>query len=172
MEKAIKIAFTGPECSGKTTLSHWLANKINGVYCEEYAREYLKRKPNYNQTDLIEIAKGQINSWKKISHQQNLVADTELFVLEIWSNWKYRSCDLFILEEAGKQDFDIYFLCKPDIPWEFDPLRESPEHREELFEIYKTTLLKNKHDYIILEGDIEMRKYLIKKALELKGVVF
>ncbi|MEY4571154.1 MAG: hypothetical protein RLZ10_347 [Bacteroidota bacterium] len=172
VKKPIKIAFTGPESSGKTTLSMWLANELNGTYCPEYAREYLQDKQEYKEADLIEIAKGQINQWNQVDTKKSLIADTELFVVQIWSNWKYNSCDSFIIEEARKQDFDIYFLCKPDIPWEFDPLRESPEHREELFEIYRETLTKNKCSYFVIEGDIHTRKHLIKKALEIKGVVF
>ena len=172
MKKGIKIAFTGPESSGKTTLSLWLANAINGVFCNEYAREYLEWKKEYQQEDLIEIAKGQINKWSQADHTKTLIADTELFVIQIWSIWKYNSCDSFITQHAAQQDFDIYFLCKPDVPWEFDPLRESPKHREELFNIYQQTLLKNKCYFFILEGDIVNRQNHIKKALELKGLVF
>jgi nicotinamide riboside kinase len=41
-----------------------------------------------------------------------------------------------------KQKFNHYFLCKPDIPWEEDPLRENSENRDELFEIYLQELKK------------------------------
>ena len=38
----LKIAFTGPESSGKTTLSEWVSQTYNMDLVEEYAREYLK----------------------------------------------------------------------------------------------------------------------------------
>ena len=39
----IRIAVTGPESSGKSTLSSSLASLVNGVLIPEYAREYLTK---------------------------------------------------------------------------------------------------------------------------------
>ena len=44
MKQALKIAFTGPESSGKSTLSSWLSAEIKLPLIEEYAREYLTEK--------------------------------------------------------------------------------------------------------------------------------
>ena len=63
MEKAndmIKIVFTGPECSGKTTFSQLIAKKYNAPLVQEYAREYLNKLQHpYGYNDLLKIAKGQ-----------------------------------------------------------------------------------------------------------------
>lgn len=172
MKKSFKIAFTGPESSGKTTLSNWLANEINGVWCEEFARKYLSNKKIYNQEDLTKIAKGQLKIWESAIQGQHLISDTELIVIEIWSKWKYNSCDTFILEQIKKQTFNIYFLCKPDIPWTYDPLRESPMNRDELFEIYKSTFKKYDLKFVILEGNLLQRKNKIKQVLKTHNLIF
>ena len=40
----VRIAFTGPECSGKSTMAKWLADEYSLKIVEEYAREYLQKK--------------------------------------------------------------------------------------------------------------------------------
>ncbi len=172
MKTPIKIAFTGPESSGKSTLSTWLSVEINGVYCAEFARDYLSAKKMYIQDDLVEIAKGQLNIWSNIDSNKPLIADTELIVIEIWSKWKFSVCNDFITSNILKQDFDIYFLCKPDIPWAYDPLRESPNDREELFTIYYETLSNYNFNYFILEGSLLNRQKLVKQVLTDYGYVF
>jgi nicotinamide riboside kinase len=172
ISKPLKIAFTGPESTGKSTLSYWLSEEIKGVYCEEFAREYLCEKINYTQEDLNFIAQGQIALWQNFSRKAHLVADTELTVLEIWSQWKYKSCDSYIIKELSKQKFDLYFLCKPDFPWEFDPLRESPNDRDELFHLYESSLRKNKFNYKVLQGSLNKRKSTIKQILRSYNIVF
>jgi nicotinamide riboside kinase len=41
----MRIAFTGPESSGKTTFSKWLSNELSDSVCiSEFAREYLEQR--------------------------------------------------------------------------------------------------------------------------------
>ena len=63
-----KIVFTGPECSGKTTLSNAIAKKLNAPLVKEYAREYLNNlNREYSYPDLLKIAKGQLKLEKNLS---------------------------------------------------------------------------------------------------------
>ena len=60
---SIKVVLFGPESTGKSTLAKELADHYNSIYVEEYAREYLQKKYDFNQEicsydDLIPIAKG------------------------------------------------------------------------------------------------------------------
>jgi nicotinamide riboside kinase len=160
---SLKIAFTGPESSGKTTISKLLALSVNGIWIEEYAREYLQSKNGYEIGDLDNIAKGQIKKWS--FENKLLVADTEMTVIKVWSEYRYNSCSDFIQMAYQNQQFDHYFLCKPDIPWEFDPLRENPTNRDELFERYRTELQAMKRPFTILEGTIEERLTSCKNVL-------
>jgi nicotinamide riboside kinase len=172
VKKSVKIAITGPESSGKSTLASWLSEEINGTCCEEFARSYLADKISYGQQDLVEITKGQLEIWANADPKKHLIADTELIVIEIWSRWKYKNCDDFITSQIMKQDFDLYFLCKPDIPWIYDPLRESPNEREELYKIYYDTLTNYELNFYVLEGSLLNRQRLVKQVLINYGLVF
>ena len=71
--KIKKIVFTGPECSGKSTLSKAIAKKMQLPLVEEYARQYLNSLGrNYIYSDLAQIAKGQLNAEKKAIYQIEL----------------------------------------------------------------------------------------------------
>jgi hypothetical protein len=168
LNKQIKIAFTGPESSGKTTISSAISELFHGVWVEEYARVYLQSKNCYVQEDLDEIAHIQKEKW--IVNGNLLVADTEMTVLKIWSEYRYHDCSELILNAYHHQEFDHYFLCKPDIPWEYDPLRENPNNRDELFELYQQDLQKLNRPFTILHSNIQERLALCKKVLISLGI--
>jgi len=160
----LKIIVTGPESSGKTTLCKEISNQFNIPFTTEYARECLKKKGvNYNQSDLLEIAKGQFISEGGLNQQLSL-HDSDLITIKIWSEYKYGNCNNWILDQIEKQKSEnrFYLLCKPDIPWKADPLRENPTNREELFAIYKEELEKSKHNYVIIEGEERIKNSISK----------
>ena len=147
----LKLIVTGPESSGKTTLCKALSEHFKIPFTEEYAREYLDAlNRDYNQDDLLKIAKGQL----KAENGMQLL-DTDLITLKIWSEYKYGSCDNCILTQIQKQKSEkrFYLLCNPDIPWQADNQRENPNDREELLKIYKQELDNLGHTYFIVEGE-------------------
>ena len=172
----IEFILTGPESSGKTTLAKNLAEYFNVPVANEYVRIFFSEKKNnaYTLPDLKAIAKGQIKLENAACHlavQQKksfYISDTDLITLKIWSEEVFGTCDDFILKNLRSPtplSNQIYFLCSPkDIPWESDPLRENPNDRERLFDIYLKTLSDLKKQFIILEGDEETR---FQKAVKL-----
>jgi nicotinamide riboside kinase len=163
VKKQVKIAFTGPESSGKTTLAKKVASLYNGIFVEEFARTFLKGKPTYVQEDLDAIAEVQLKSWDL--ETEFLVADTEMTVICIWSLYKYGAISQKIKQLFNQQQFNLLFLCKPDIPWEFDPMRENPENRDELFDLYHSFLIENKQNFVVVEGNEQQRHLIVKEAL-------
>jgi len=164
----LKIIATGPESSGKTTLCKALSKHFNFPFSKEYAREYLEKiNKDYNQDDLLKIAKEQLKS-----EQNTQLLDTDLITIKIWSKYKYGSFDKWILEQIEKQKSEnrFYLLCKPDIPWHADAQRENPYEREEIFEIYKKELEYLGHNYFIVEGE-ERKEKSISKLLSLKPII-
>jgi nicotinamide riboside kinase len=153
----LKIIVTGPESSGKTTLCKALSEHYNLPFTKEFAREYLTDLgKNYLQEDLLEIAKGQLeNEQLTTNNQQISLHDTDLITLKIWSDYKYGNCNNWILEQIEKQKVEnrFYFLCKPDLKWEHDPLRENPTNRNELLEIHKQELENLGHKFFIIKGE-------------------
>jgi NadR type nicotinamide-nucleotide adenylyltransferase len=161
-----KFAITGPESSGKTTLSIELANQFNGIHVPEFAREFLtKTNCIYSESDLDTMAQAQVESWNLQTDTEIVFCDTDMLVFKVWSEYKFGRISTFILEALELQNFDHYFLCRPDIPWEEDPLREHPEARNELFEIYLKEIKRRNYPYTIIEGDLEQRLKLCKEII-------
>ena len=152
----MRIAFTGPESCGKSTMAKWLSEFYGFPLSEEFAREYLSQKESYIQDDLDSITLGQLADWQKKG--SSFIADTEMTVLKIWSEYRFKNASHLILEAHKNQAFDHYFLCAPDIPWEADPLRENPSNRDELFILYEAELIKNQWTYTVLKGSLEERQ--------------
>ena len=155
-----KIIITGPESSGKTTLCKALSKHFNISFSKEFARYYINSLDReYIIDDLLSIAKGQLEC-----EFNSQLLDTDLITIKIWSQYKYGSCDKWILEQIEKQKTKkrFYLLCRPDIPWQADKQRENPNDREELFEIYKYELENLGHDYFIVEGENRTENSILK----------
>ena len=157
-----KIAITGPESTGKSTLAEKLAKHFNVGFIPEYSRTYLENfEGQYTENDVVEIAKGQYNLIleEEKKNPEILIADTETIVCKIWVEYVFKHSNEIIDNILKKQDFDLYLLCDIDLPWVYDPLRENPnlEERKELFNIYKNTLTKMNVSFEIVRGDDEER---------------
>lgn len=138
-----KIVITGPESSGKTTLASKLADHFKIQFVPEFARTYLANLDRpYQEADLLNIAKGQLE-WHNDPkyHQKGIqICDTGFLVLKIWSDFKYGRCHPWIMDQFYNHPPDLYLLCHPDLPWHFDPLRENPDDRNKLMEMYQKEL--------------------------------
>jgi NadR type nicotinamide-nucleotide adenylyltransferase len=152
----IKVAIIGPESAGKTTLAGMLKVHYNGFIVNEFAREYLNDKSSYEEEDLLEIAKGQANLEDEgINSDKNIVLfDTNFLVLKVWSVLRYNRCHSFIEEELSNRNYDLTLLLLPNIPWQYDPMRESPsiEDRMNIFNEYRKQLELLKHPYQIIRN--------------------
>ena len=177
----LKIILTGPESSGKTTLAHQLARHLNAPLVEEYARTFFEKNetPQYKQEDLFNIAKGQLDleqqTYKVFENliglsPQLFICDTDLLTIKIWSNQVYGNCSKELTQLIDNQLVNVpsniteyYFLCSPEgIEWEDDPLRENPNDRQRLFDIYEKELQFYKKKYQILRGSFKER---LEKAI-------
>ena len=167
-----RIVLLGPESTGKSYLSEQLATHYNAVWCPEYAREYLMllSRP-YTADDLLIIAQNQVelsNKYIQDAIEKNISAvffDTDMYVMKVWSEVVFGTCHPWILEQLQKQEVDFYMLCKPDIPWVQDELREYPEQqiRDDLFAIYEEQMQQQTMPWTIISGDHEVR---LQQAVE------
>ncbi len=156
----LKIAVVGPESSGKTTLCEALMVQRQAWMVSEVAREFLgELERPYVEADLLAIAKAQAENEDMVTEEFNgvMVCDTDLITMRIWSEEKYGRCDPWILRQSEERHYDLWLLCKPDIPWEADPLRENPHDRDRLFAVYEGMLKWLEKPYMIIQGDREQR---------------
>ena len=163
-----KIIVTGPESSGKTTLFKQLVQYYDIAGVNEYAREHIGNlNREYNYHDILEIAKVHFNNEQELCNikQNFLLSDTDLLTLEIWCEFKYGKCHSFILDNLRNHLPNVYILCYPDIPWEFDPQRENPYDRLELFDIYEKKINSLGVYYHIIKGNEQTRFELSKTII-------
>ena len=159
----IRIAITGPECCGKSTLCNWLSERIfDARVVKEYAREYLQKKGTdfvYSQEDVLIIARRTSELLSKAFKSNNdaLIVDTDFYVLDIWWRERYGEANEEIAMMKETYDFDLYLVCQPDLPWEADPLRENEEDRDRLFAMYVEDLFNDGKTVEVVRGTGEER---------------
>ncbi len=155
------IAITGPESTAKSTLTIALAKHFDANYFLEYARDYLKGKDqHYSFNDIENIALKQLEQYKegKQTDTPIIIFDTWLIITKVWFEWVYKKTPLWLEQAIIEHPIDLYLLCKPDIPWEPDPLRENGgEERIRLYQQYKSELESRNFKYIEIEGIGEKR---------------
>jgi hypothetical protein len=161
-----KIVLLGPESSGKTTLAAALATQYDTEWLPEQARLFLERAAGrYGYSDLYEIAllqqrsEAEIDKKKKREQAPFIFLDTNLLMIQVWSEIVFGRCDNRILTAISRLHYDHYLLCRPDIPWEPDPFREHPaeKDRERIFSHYLEMLNSQHISFTILEGPLEQR---------------
>jgi NadR type nicotinamide-nucleotide adenylyltransferase len=163
------VAIIGPECTGKSDLSQFLANYFQTSWVPEYARTYLDnlRRP-YQESDLLAIAESQLKWEDEIAKAAKhiLICDTNLYVIKVWSNFKYQRTDPEILDLLNQRSYDLYLLTYIDIPWEYDPLREHPNEREMLYNIYLNEMKQQSVPFVEIKGDRLTRQKTAVDAIE------
>jgi NadR type nicotinamide-nucleotide adenylyltransferase len=164
-----KIVLIGPESTGKSTLSASLAAHFSTIWCREYAREYLlEHGTDYDFNDLLTIARGQLKledttaSLLKLETRSTssenpavLFIDTDMYVMKVWCEFVFGQCHTEILEQILERRYDGYLLCKPDLPWVQDELREypDPESRTALYHIYRDILINQSVPWFEVQGN-------------------
>ncbi|MBL7963603.1 MAG: ATP-binding protein [Flavobacteriales bacterium] len=153
-----KIAIVGPESSGKTTLAQALAAHYGAPWVPDPSRTWLEQHgPTYTEADLVRIARYHVEleqeALRVARGARFLFIDTDLLNYRIWSQVKYGRVDPEIDRIVREVHYDLRLLCRPDIPWEPDPLRENPQDRERLFMIWSGELRTCGHPFVTLQGD-------------------
>jgi NadR type nicotinamide-nucleotide adenylyltransferase len=189
-----KIVILGPESTGKSTLCEMLAQHYDTLWCPEFAREYLLTNgTDYTFEDLLTIAKGQLaleeeyvqqipinnsqitnskyqisNTNKQIPNPGLLFIDTDQYVMKVWCEYVFNDCHNWILRRIAERKYDLYLLCKPDLPWVKDALREYPDEkpRQELFHIYRDLLVQQSTPWAEISGSHKERMAKAEEAID------
>ena len=150
-----KIAIVGPESTGKSTMSAYLADHYETVWVPEYARGYcekLTESPTWQ--DEINMFYGQIALEKEYLPKANklLICDTTFITVKIWSDHIFGCSPQEVLDELPKHTYDLYLLLSIDLPWEEDPLRDFPHMREHFMDVWHKELQALNASYVLISG--------------------
>jgi len=167
IEKQIRIAVTGPESTGKTTLANQLAEFYNGQCIAEFARDYVEKLPrHYTYDDVEAIAKIQVEQYVTTKSASGLLFffDTWLIITKVWFNWVFNKTPFWLEDRINDCPIDLFLLCLPDLPWETDPVRENGgENRLRLLDQYRNELQHYGFNFVEIEGIGEVR---LKSAID------
>jgi NadR type nicotinamide-nucleotide adenylyltransferase len=157
-----QIVIIGGESTGKTTLANALSVHYGATWIPEFARTYLTNlnRP-YEEKDLLNIAQGQVQAMKdsQAIPTEIVFYDTDLRVIQVWSEDKYQRCDAFILKQIAQTKIDAFIITSPDIEWTFDPLREHPlpSQRTYFFTWYLELVLSSQIPFCVVKGSHDQR---------------
>lgn len=166
-----KIVLFGPESTGKTWLAQHLAARFGTVWVPEYARTYLEAKQKYydfyskgsseicTQEDILPIVLGQIATEDALAAfaQRFVFYDTNPLQTKVYVNHYYKTDYRWLLDILQERHYDHYLLTGTDIPWQPDPLRDRPESRGELWQLFENELKSRKLSFNVIEGNFEER---------------
>jgi len=161
-----KIVIIGPESTGKSSLCESLAAHFHTSWIPEFAREYLTTYGmSYSFDDLLTIARGQLALEDRmtataIAAGKSIVfIDTDMYVMKVWCEFVFGRCHPWILDQIVTRRYDGYLLCRTDLPWVRDDLREYPDlvSREKLFHIYRDCLVNQSTPWLEVGGQGEDR---------------
>lgn len=152
-----RLVLTGAESSAKSTLTKFLGRALNLPIAPEYARLYLEQNgPHYDYASVHQIARQHLAYQTQCVPPNTPLAifDTDLLNLKIWCEVAYGQVEPWLLDAASAEADHRYLLCRPDIPWQPDPLREFPdiERREWLFAKHLAAIQATGRDYEIVDG--------------------
>jgi NadR type nicotinamide-nucleotide adenylyltransferase len=170
-----RIVVTGPESTGKTELSFNLAKRLNTIFIPEYAREYVENlnRP-YTYSDVESIARFQIVQEEMFEEraQNLLIFDTWLIITKVWFDLVFGKCPEWVISHIKSSHIDLFLICKTDLPWIPDPVRENGgEKREELLQLYCDEIKSFGFPYELVEGIGPIRTENALKFLSLHKLI-
>ncbi|GAB2961283.1 hypothetical protein GCM10027048_31720 [Hymenobacter coalescens] len=175
----LRVALTGPESTGKTTLSRQLAAAYGTLWVPEYARHYLDEHHlglEYTLADVEAMARGQLAAEDATAAQAAaaglpvVFCDTELLVIKVWTEHAFGQCPNWIRAEMARRRYDLILLLGTDIPWAPDPQREHPHLRQHFYELYRRELNEQLSNFAEISGDearrLEQARFLVDELLQ------
>ena len=166
------VAIVGPESTGKTTLATQLAIMHHGVWLPEYARTFLS-DAHYTEDEIHIVAREQLSREQDFvrANPHFGVLDTDGVVLRVWFAERFGHVPTYIDRHLEQQATRTYLLMYPDLPWEFDPQRESKADLSRLFEVYEQVLSEQAFEYAVIKGKGDARMRGAIDYLQTTGVV-
>lgn len=161
----------GQESVGKTTVSKYVAQLLNGTWGFEYARPYLEAVgPDIDLGVMERIHLGQAALQRSLHYQAKspfIILDTDL-----WSTFGYYPildqgpAPEALIQDAHRLAGDMYYVLDDGIPFEEDILRYGGDKRTTTKQFWIDILEEEGLPYTLVPlGDVEEEAYFIANHL-------
>jgi nicotinamide riboside kinase len=161
------VCLSGSESSGKTTLARALAERLGVPLVAEAARDYLLRRrergsDDYGRDDLLAIAalqeQAESNALAATNRRRAIVVcDTDLVVIAIWWRERYGVLPPELDAALARRTARGYLLTRPEMDWQPDPLREHPDDRDRLHQLYRNWFERDRFEWVEVAGSPQVR---------------
>jgi NadR type nicotinamide-nucleotide adenylyltransferase len=166
---SLRIVVTGSESTGKTILARQLAGHLGAPCVPEYAREYATRvRRALRETDVEPIARGQIalEDTALALDPRRVILDTDLVSTVVYARYYYGTCPEWIVDAAQARLGSVYLLLDIDLPWTADHVRDRPEARLEIQQLFHRQLREFGAHTVEVSGLGELRFQRALRAVE------
>ena len=161
---APRIAVSGPESTGKTTLCRALGASLGLHVVDEYARIHLDRHgPAYGPSDLDHIAREHLR--REQAATGPVLFDTDAANLVIWYRDKGWTVPADLADYLATAPYDLVLLTAPDIAWAPDHQRENPGRGMELFLQFQALYQQVGQPFVTITGRADHRMLRARAAL-------
>ena len=169
MEKVarpFRVCLTGAESTGKSELAKLLARHFSAALVPEYSREYsLARQNELSYSDVGPIAHGQMER-EDAARGDLIILDTDLLSTVVYSRHHFGAVPQWVQTKAAERLADLYLLMDIDVPWVWDPVRDSGATRKELHDDFRAALEEFGARYELISGTWDERLRGAIEAIE------
>jgi NadR type nicotinamide-nucleotide adenylyltransferase len=156
----LRVCLTGAESTGKTELAKELALHFSARLVPEYSREYaLARATELSYSDVGPIAHGQVAAEDRAAAGAGelVILDTDVLSTVVYSRHHFGACPQWIESLARTRIADLYLLLDIDVPWVWDPVRDSRDTRDTLHDDFRRALEEFGAKYTVISGKWDER---------------
>lgn len=152
----VRVCITGPECTGKSTLTQDLAKHYHTTCVPEASRQYAERVSRPLTVDDVEpIAREHISlvDASIVRARRVIFLDADLTSTVVYAQFYYGFTSTWLEREEQSQRAELYLLCDVDVPWVADGIRDQPENRGAMRERFARELERIEARVVPISGD-------------------
>jgi len=154
------IALLGAECTGKSSLTQRLGERLAAPTVPEYLREWCLREGRTpRQHEQAAIAAEQQRRILAVSAAPLLIADTTALMTAVYSQHYFGDDSLLAAALASQRTVALTLLCCPEgIRWQGDGcLRDGEAARDAVHHRLLALLPAQRLPHVLLQGPLERR---------------
>jgi NadR type nicotinamide-nucleotide adenylyltransferase len=161
------VCLYGQESVGKTTMSKWLANKLEGRWIHEWARPYLEEVgAEITDEKMLNIVRGQYAAMISAPMALFNIRDTDLLSTIGYYKIYGGTMPEELIQKFNLTKSDLYVMLNDNIPFEPDPLRYGGDKRESEMQFWIDLLDEYDCKYHVVDStDIKKQRKEVVEAV-------